>query len=203
MKTMNAGLLVVTISMATAGCAHSPAVERDLLKTLLDREAARSAEQVFKAKYDPRDGRLVRQAEILQFLRDRGVSVESLPPDLRSALKKDRVVGVLVSRLEPLATPGETGVAPKRLDAINAMLLAWERDQTGGTGGSGIGGGVNGVWLGGPDRCPNDQAKCHDYDRCAECWGGLCLCVGWLRCPPCHPCRRCDGGSPNVASPDQ
>jgi len=67
-----------------------------MLKTLLDKEMVASAKTLFNASYDPKNGRLMRRSEMFEFLSDRKVPVDSLPPDLRSALTKNRVIGVLV-----------------------------------------------------------------------------------------------------------
>ena len=164
-----------------------------MLKTLLDKEIAISAEKLFNARYDPKNGRLMQQSEIFEFLSDRRVPVETLPTDLRSALKKNRVIGVLVSGLDGPIALNKTEDVPIRLDQIHAMLLAWEREESGS-------GGIGGLWLNGERECPDNQPKCANFNLCADCGGKICLCVGLLQCPPCQECKRCSG--PNVANPE-
>ncbi len=194
MKNASMFFLIATISFVAFGCAHPPAIERDMLKTLLDKEIAISAEQLFNARYNPKDGHLIRQSEILDFLSARKVAVESLPPGLQSALKKNRVIGVLVSRLDGPISPTTAAPVPRMLGDIHAMLLAWEQSEWGG-GGSG---GFSGLWLDGEGECPGNQNKCDNYPVCATCAGGICACVGIYQCPPCQKCRKCPG--PNVAT---
>lgn len=177
--------------------------ERHMLKALLDKEIAASARKLFNASYDPKNGRLMRVSEIFEFLNERKVSIDSLPPDLQSALKKNRVIGVLVSRLDPIPQK-KVRFVPVKLDALHKMLLAWEISRFGGSRGP------LGVWFngaggggGGAGTCPNDAPKCSNYPDC--CTGQGCLCIGVWQCPPClqKKCRRCPEDIPVASYPGE
>jgi len=106
-----------------------------MLKTLLSIEMNKSAEDRSNIRYDLKNGRLGGQSEIIQFLSNHNVSVEALPPDLQTALKKNKVVGVLASQMDRPTSVKKTEAVSVRLESVNAMLLAWERELFGSGGG--------------------------------------------------------------------
>ena len=170
--------------------AHQQKADRAMLRALLDREVGVTARKVFKAEYDPKDGRWMSRSEIDRFLSDRKVSVETLPPGLQRALSEKRAFGLSVSFSESEG-PGK----PRKLSPRARMLLAWEMSLNGGGGG---GGGMiwfNGSGGGGQETC---ALKCASYPDCCVPTDGLCFCVGYYKCPPCDACTRCGGGSVSV-----
>ena len=62
-------ILLIVIILTTCGCTWSPDIkqgkfEQHMLKALLDKEIAKSAQKLFKKSYDPKNGRLMRVSEI-------------------------------------------------------------------------------------------------------------------------------------------
>lgn len=207
MQKWGLAVLIATMLLLTWGCTRPPASEQGafeqrMLKALLDKEIAESARRQFNSSYDPKNGRVMQVSEIFEFLNDRKVSIDSLPPDLQSALKKNRVIGVLVSRLDPIPVK-KVKFVPVKLDALHKMLLAWEisRDRA-----------FRAVWFNGADgagdspaACPNDEPKCLDLWCCTGqgCEDKFISCIGQYKCPPCEECRRCPGDIPISSIPGE
>lgn len=198
-------IAVVAVFMVIAGHdSRESSFERDMLKGLLDNEIAKSARYLFNARYDPKDGHLMHQSEIREFLTEFEIAVDSLPRGLQSALNEKRALGMLVSKLTPIELV-QTKLVPARLSENQLRVLLWEMDfESGSTSGEGSGG-LGGLWFdeetpgvpggGGTSECPNNQPKCPDYG-CKSCGETFCVCVGFYKCPPCRPCNKLCPGPP-------
>jgi len=200
-------LLSIVILLSALGCTSSTTesnkqsmLEQKMLKILLDKEIAASAQRLFNSSYDPKNGRLMQRKEIFEFLEARKISNESLPPDLQLALKENNVIGILITRLDPIPL-GKVRFTPVMMSELQRFLLAWERRIDSSERGQSHGG-IGAIWFGGDDECPNNKSKCTDFS--GTCCGGgpyLCICVGVYKCPPCQTsCPRCPAGDPPLLS---
>ena len=181
-------IFFVAITLVVCGCSCWQTVpERRTLKALMDNQALRAASMLGKT-YDPRESRLLLRHEVPHTFKEHGISPATLPKDIRSALDRGDIVGLLILNLKPWGDETPVFELPT---GHTDFFLTWVEEEE-----------ERLRWL---QANGEPEPECKEEEKCWNCSDTTCyrgkkfilkMCVCLLECPP-SPCKSCSNLCPD------